>query len=855
MTKTRLFSKQKRIWSGALALVLALAMLLPVWGNKAEAGKEGVFLDSNVYYTLEKVQLSAGSEKSSFRFTVELVNDSDYVVDMNQYGVAVRDNGGNRYGVELTEKVSSRVPAHSTKQVKYSAKLPADASLDQLKVEIYAWDMKVSGYIRSIGMLSVAAAAEAGQSVKPSAIVALGEVDSTYATDALVNFELQRAYHAYAKDNWNVYAEMTVENLGTSSFKLPSALQAGLKNGEGLTFGGTVVYGGDAVLLPHQKTSVVLEFPVGDLSLSGSLSIDFSKKAATTSSGSGSNSSSSGTNGTSTTSSTAAATSTATVLESLSIGGFITAYNQGELQNDSSNRAGLSATVESVSVAARADGLYAESVYTLTNDGSKAVSVPALNAFYQAGGSTLTIAAEDSASHPDYLAPGESTSYYYSGVLPIGIDSSAVQLVVMEAKSTSVSVPVFVANLPADAGSTGTPVEAGSSIYATSAGKLEITLNASYRLKSGSGDDILMSEIQVQNPQSESVKLPALYGGYYDGKNTVDATVKYVQTSAYINAGQKATLYVFATVPYDMEMSSGKLILGEGTESGGQVTKKKEWLRVNYSIQDETISTVTYNNTWMVSDPSRVSTGAVVEVKQYESLTAGDSSITAVVRINQKNLMSRSGSVVPYVGYIETSNGEVYELTASSVTGKLSKDGQAMTTLYAQLPFGVLDKNATVVFGPQIKDYIFSPAHKYKFAVSSNQPGPLNGESWLINESVFPFNVKIGAINRTFTSGGYFFNFRYKLEKLSNTLNDSTNRSLYFEVEDAEDVIVKTFDIPLEGTGSFVSSDDVNVEQSLKVSSSEIKDGDNFSKGNRIKIYEKFGNTIRYLGETAINLD
>lgn len=850
MTKTRFFSKQKRIWNGALALVLALAMLLPVWGNKAVAGKEGVFLDSSVYYTLEKVQLSAGSERSSFRFTVELVNDSDDVVDMNQYGVAVRDDAGNRYGVELTEKISSRVPAHTAKQVKYSAKLPASISLDQLKVEIYAWDMKASGYIRSIGMLSVAAAAEASQTAKPSAIVALGEVDSSYATDALVNFELQRAYHAYAKENWNVYAELTVENLGTGSYKLPSALQAGLKNKDGLTFIASVVYGGDMMLLPHQKTTVVLEFPVGDLSLNGALSIDFSKKAAATAANSGGNASNGSTG---TAASSTAASSTATVLESLPIKGFITAYNQGELQADSSNRSGLTATVESVSVTPRGDGVSAESVYTLKNESSKAIRVPALTAFYQSNGSTLTVAAEDSASHPDYLSPGESTSYYYSGVLPTGIDSSTVQLVVMEAKSASISVPVFVANLPADPG-TGAPVEAGNSVYATSVGKLEINLNASYRLKSGSGDDILMSEIQVKNPQSESIKLPALYGGYYDGKNTVDAKVKYVQTSAYINAGQKATLYVFATVPYDMEMSSGKLILGEGTESGGTVTKKKEWLRTNYTLQDNAISTVTLNNTWMVSDPSRVSTGAVVEVKTYESLTKGDSSETAVVRINQKNLMSRSGNVVPYIGYIETSNGEVYELTASTPTGKLNKDGQAMTTLYAQLPFGVLDNNAYVVFGPQIQDKIFSPAHKYKYSISSNQPGPLNGETWIINESMFPFNVKIGVMDRFLTSGGYYFSFRYKQEKLSGTLHDSTNRSLYFEVEDANDTIVKTFDIPLEGTGAFESTDDVNIKQTLKVSPSEIKDIDRFSEGNRIKIYEKFENTVRYLGETTINL-
>lgn len=848
-----------RIQNSAISLVLAAALVLPVGGGKAEAGKEGVFLNSDVYYTLEKAQLSSGNEKSSLRFMVELVNNSDVSVDMNQYGIAVLDPNGNRYGAELTEKISSRVAAHSSKPVSYSAKLPANLSLDQLKVEIYAWDMKAMGFTRTIGALSVSSAAETGRTTKPSAIVSLQDIDNTYASDAMVNIELQHAYHAYAKGNWNVYAELSVENLGTASFKLPSGLQTGLKNAEGLAFGGSVVYGADTVLLPHQKAAVVLEFPVGDLSLDGALNIEFSKKASssptastTATSGNTANGSGGASNGGS-----AAASSTqgSTVLESMAVGGFITPFEQGQSQSNAAGRTGLTAAADSVSATSRADGIHVESVCTLTNNGSQPISVPSLTAFYQSRGSTLTVSAEDTASHPEFLAPGESTSYYYNGVLPVGITMSTVQLVVMETKASAVSVPVFVANVPTESSNGAGPVEAGSTTYATSAGKLDIRLNASYRLKTDSGDDIIMSELQVKNPQSEAVKLPAMYGGYYDGKNTVDATVKYVQSSAYINAGQMATLYVFSTVPYDMLLSSGKLLLGEGVESGGQLSKKKEWMRVDYTLRDEAIAQVTVNNTWMVSDPSRISVGSIVESKVYSSLTPGDSSVTAVVRINQKNLMSRSGNVVPYVGYIETSNGEVYGLTASNPAGKLNKDGQAMTTLYAKLPFGILDKNAMVVFGPQIKENIFAPAQKYKFAVSSNQPGSLNGETWVINESVYPYNVKIGAVSRTYASSGYFFNFRYMLDKLSSTQTTSDNRTLYFELEDAEDTVVKTFEVPFEGTGAFESSDDTTVYQSLKVAPSEIKNLDTFSKGNRIKVYEKFQGAVRYIGELTYNLD
>lgn len=835
----------RRLTAGILALLLVAALIVPLYGNRAKAGQEGVYIADNAYYTLDKVQLSPGSEKSTFRFTLSLVNGSQSTLDLNKYGASVWDASGNRYAVELAEKVSSRVAAGTTKELKYAAKVPAGTALDQLQVEIYSWDTSVSGYMRSIGKLSAAAAADASQSTKPQAIVDLTDVDTSYASDSQVNFELQRSYHALVNGNWNVYTELTAENLGSSSFKLPSGLLLSIRNGAGLSFNGSVVYGGDQAILPHQKTTIMVEYPVGDLNLADSLAIEFSKKT-TGSTGNSSTASPSATASAASGSQSSTASSTVTMLESMNISGTVTGLEKGDIQANSASRTGLSATVESVSLDAKSDGVYAETVYTLKNDGKKAVTVPALTAFYQVGGSTLSVAAEDSASHAAFLAPGETTSYYYNAVLPSGVDGATIQLVVRETKSATVSIPVSVANLPAVSDTNGTPVSGGGSSYATSIGKLGITLKSSYRLLSDGGDDVIMSEVQVENQQSEAVKLPSMYAGYTDGVNELEGKVVYVQSSPYINPGQKAVLYVFAKVPYDLEMSAGKVYFGQGVLSAQNTwSQKKEWARLDFAASKNEITAVTPADTWYINDPGRLSTAWIAETKLYDSMTDSESSVTAAIRIAQQNQMARNGTVVPYTGYIQASNGEIYKLSTSASASKLNKDAKALTTLWAELPSGVLDDKAVVVFGQQIADGVFANPKQTSFAVSANKPGSTTDDTidWKINASLYPYTVKFGGIKRTYASNKYSFEFEYKLEKTGTLAGSNTDRVLYFELEDNLRKVVKSWSVPLEGTGYME-----NGTQTLSLASSEIKYADDFLNGNRLKVYEKFADHIRLLG-------
>jgi hypothetical protein len=832
----------QRLWNGFIALIMMTVLLIPAYGNTARAGKEGVYINGESYYTLENVRLSPGNDKSTFRFTLELVNNSGSTIDINQYGAAIWDASGNRYASELVEKTSSRVQAGTPKQLKYVSKIPSGISLEELQVEIFNWDFSVPGYMNPVGKLSVAAASDAQQSDKPQAVVKMSELDSSYASDYYVSFELQRSYHTLVNGSWYLYADLTAENMGSASFKLPSALSVNLKNGSGLSFAGSVLYGGDQSLLPHQKSNLVLQFPVGELNILDHLSIEFMKKAsASTSSASGSNANSASSS--SAASSGSSTASAAVILESMTITGTAAGLQKGDIQMNTAGRNGLTATVESVSLDAKSDGVYAESVYTLKNEGKKAVTVPAFSAYYQVGGSTLSVAAADNESHPGFLSPGESTSYYYNAVLPNGLDGNSIQLVLQEKKSETVSIPAFVASLPSVSETSGTPVQDGGSVYATALGKLGIKLKSTYRLLSDGGYDVLMSEVEVENRESEAVKLPSLYAGYTDGVNNLEGKTTYVQSSAYINAGQKAVLYVFANVPYDMEIQEGKVYFGQGVLNQNTWTQKKEWARLDFEVQNSGMPEVGLKESWFISDPSRQSTAYITEHKLYNNPDENVDGIMAAVRIEQKNQMTRNGSVVPYTGYIQTSNGEVYPLSSTGAAGKLNKDAKALTTLWAKLPSGVLDDKAVIVFGQQIEGTTFANPKKTGFSVTPNQPSKSDDLTWRINESLYPYTVKFSGVKRIYASGKYTFEFDYMLEKSAVLAGSNTNRILHFELEDSVGEVIKKWDVPLEGNGSME-----NGTQTLTVASSEIKYADDFLNGTRIKVYEKFENHHRLLG-------
>jgi hypothetical protein len=499
----RLKNKQK--WSIALVILLLAAFILPSFTPKVEAGKEGVYISDSVYFSIDDVKLSPGDDLQTLRYTLELVNGSGSYVDYNKYGAAVLDGSGNRYSSEITAKINSRVKPGKTLKVSLVSKIPAGISLSELKIQIYAWNFVSTSYIKPLGTLNAASVEEAQTSDKAQAVFNLADVDSSYSSDALAAFELNNSYKMLADDTWNVYVQMNVENLGSSSYKIPSSLVYTLIDEDGLAYSGSVVYGGDQSILPRQSNALVLKFPVGDVVEVNELTLQFSKRQAAASSSQAA----------STSSTTTAASSTTVVLGTVPVTGSFKTANVEEEINLPGLSEGVKAVLQQVSYSKKSDGVNIEARLSLKNTGSSVVQTPTLSGIYQLQGSILSVTAEDTLSHPTYLGAGETTEYKFKGVLPAGVDPALAQLTVTEEKgdATTVQVPVYLASLPASAAVSNSTGVDGSNVYYTTAGKLAMSLNKTYRLMTENGDDLLISEVQVENLESHVIALPSLVAG------------------------------------------------------------------------------------------------------------------------------------------------------------------------------------------------------------------------------------------------------------------------------------------------------------------------------------------------------
>ncbi|NOU99089.1 hypothetical protein [Paenibacillus planticolens] len=400
--------KMKRLLSrSALMLTAASFLTLPL-ATSAFAGKEGVFLSDSVYFTLDKVALSAGAEDGSLRFSLGLNNNSSSPVDFNNYGVKVIDTNGVSYTAKLSEKVAGRVKAGETGTFKFTSEIPANLTPGQLKVDIFQWNYNA---MRDIGALSVEAAMEeAGQTVLQQAVINLQELDSTYANDAVLTAQLGNSYKVYKDGAWLVYTDMILENLSNLTLKLPDSLELNLQDSKGLTYGSQFISGSGQTLLPQQPVKTTIQTAVPASLEPNGLSLLFSPKGKVKT----------------------------TVLGALNVAKSFVVGKIGEnTPYPNEDLSGLEITTTWAAASKQSDGLHLQANVTLTNKSDGIVTIPNLSAAFQALRSSVAVTSTDNAVRTSYLSPNESTTFRFSGILPAGLNTDALQLVVSEKQAAS----------------------------------------------------------------------------------------------------------------------------------------------------------------------------------------------------------------------------------------------------------------------------------------------------------------------------------------------------------------------------------------------------------------------------------
>lgn len=413
----------------AVSLLLAAAIAGSVWSAPAAyAGKEGIYLNAEAYFTLEKIGFTSVSDGTNLQFSIRLHNGSRSAVNFGAYGALVQDSSGRRYSAKLTAKRNALVQPGQEQDYGYVAKLPSGAAPDDLQVIVFAWDYSRKTYMRELGAFSVAAAVEADGANGAGSAVYLNAADEKLPADAAASFAVARLYEVYEEDGgWHLYADLLVTNHGSSALTLPSSIVYQLEDAEGN-------------MLPLEASGPALgAIPAGKtrkLTLKSGVALD------------------GGGNGRPWTVHVEANRADGTELTLASVGansgGAIAGLGGSEPYIRADGSTTLSFKLDSASAVTLPDKTVVKAVVTLSQSAAKYASLPALQARFQSKSGAGSFEAADTGSHPAYLSANGSEPYVFEASLPADADPDDLQLVLFETAGSGAAAaahPVFVGDL------------------------------------------------------------------------------------------------------------------------------------------------------------------------------------------------------------------------------------------------------------------------------------------------------------------------------------------------------------------------------------------------------------------------
>ncbi|WP_041619118.1 DUF4352 domain-containing protein [Paenibacillus mucilaginosus] len=239
----------KKIWNKSLLYALAVTTALGsiALPSSARAGKEGVFLANDTYFTLERVSVASGSS-SLMQFTLKLHNGSSSVIDFNRYGVRVLDAAGNRYPARLTGKLSARVQPGADQEFPFYSELGNLPSAEGLKVDLFEWNGSGTDGIRDIGALNASVDVPAAAEPGTQAVISLQDADTSLDSEGFVTVKRGDAYETVESGKRYLYVDLAFKNDSGSDLTLPSALQYRLRDAQGYSYEGSLLTGDSSVL-------------------------------------------------------------------------------------------------------------------------------------------------------------------------------------------------------------------------------------------------------------------------------------------------------------------------------------------------------------------------------------------------------------------------------------------------------------------------------------------------------------------------------------------------------------------------------------------------------------------------------
>ncbi|OXM84224.1 hypothetical protein [Paenibacillus rigui] len=565
------FRAKKTTWLCALAVCTTLLANAPL----ASAGKPGVFIANDTYFTLENASYLSGADSSALQFSLKMHNGSSGSIDFNGYGVQIIDEQGNSFPAKLTSQQNARVNPGQEQQFSFVSQMAAHMNPQNLKVHLFSWDSSAPTFMRGIGDLEVSSAvSNGGLNPAQAMLISMRDIDSSYSPEALAAMRIGNSYKVTENGTQYLYTDLYVRNAGSSNFQLPSGLQFRLKGSDLLTYSSSIMNAAQETLLPNKlkKIKIRTTVPASLDAESTSLEAFYTESSIDH------------------------------VLGSVPLAGMANAAAIGTEQPYAlyGTDNGLKLKVEQATAVKQTEGMMLQTTVILRNDGSEVVALPTLTASYQLGSESLAAAVQDKSTDSAFLTPNQSVTYHYAVSIPDGVDPGTVKLALYEAVTPSgSSSSTSNTSSSTTTGSTSSSSTSGSS----STGSSSTTSGTSSSTTSSS------SSSTKSGTTVSSSSLPVLL---IDLKGTQQAGSSAVQARPY-QLGDKLILSPNGLIDKNLDLSLVELHMHENEDFGYKTAIAK------YKITNTGSSTLTIPDigTELVNDSGMSFTG----VKQSSTVT------------------------------------------------------------------------------------------------------------------------------------------------------------------------------------------------------------------------------------------
>ncbi|TDG00814.1 hypothetical protein [Paenibacillus piri] len=390
-----------RIVRIAAILFTALCVAFSVWGPAISyAGKEGVFVNNAVYFTLEEVALSKGADNQTMQFQLKLNNDGDAAIDFNYFGARVTSSAGGSYYAQLSKQADARVAGHSAASYYFVSTVPGGLDASQLHVTIFE---RSGSAMRDLGALSVANAQSVAQQDN-KLLIKLSDVDTATAANAFVSFQALKAVALPQDGKWTVQVDAAVTAAGTDAITLPSGLKYLLHDGSGTTLALTANAVEGASIGAGQTKHVLLTATADSLPSTDAMILDLARDSAGTSS-----------------------------LGKLSLAPLFQLSKTGErVSYTLHGYEGVTLELQKAEEQQLSNKKGALLTAVLHNDGKSTIKSPSLEGTLISKDDKLSVAASTVSVPETYIAPGDAGIYRFAAQLPDGTATGKLQLIIAE---------------------------------------------------------------------------------------------------------------------------------------------------------------------------------------------------------------------------------------------------------------------------------------------------------------------------------------------------------------------------------------------------------------------------------------